>query len=824
MGIPSILSLFLLLHILFLHSSGKCPESFNCGTHGKIRFPLSNTTFPLCGLYTVQNCTDPVPKLNLGTPGVLYDLNSTNVQENSVRVDDPRLGNLIRTNGCDIFSFYLNWTLPVRPPISFTISPGITLFKCTTISPELDKQQESYFHGSNNYSGCSGYTVYHKYLHHYPVQSNGSFPRNCSVIELPVGLKPGNRNTSDLFSVLASEFSIKFNVSKECLECHRKGGLCDHDGQHFSCEKVKEGTSKLRLILGTVIPGVVILLLCLVIVIWRCKKWNNVSSYINSKKSSCDLLSKVDIEGGSAYFGASVFSYAELEQATHDFDPSKELGDGGFGTVYHGKLRDGREVAVKRLYERNYKRVKQFMNEIKILTYLSHPNLVTLFGCTSRHSRELLLVYEYIPNGTVADHLHDSSIERMTFLVAEVAFRCLQLDKDIRPTMEEIFEALKEIQAYKDENAGKIIDDGSMLTSRRPTSSSDLEDIVLLKNTMAPISPASVTDTWVSTSTTSALSDTPSISYTISPNLTLLKCMTNNVELQLQTAKYFRDNSNYSSYKGCHNYTVFYSYPNPPVQVLTQGSYPPNCAAFQLPLVSPFAEQNLEDPFSLLASDYSITFHVSEECQACRLKGSQCPLDSQEFLCLKKRGDLHSLFLFYFSRFPCHRKLGWDALYQIAVGIARGLEYLHCGCNTQILHFDIKPHNILLNEDFCPKIADFGLAKLCPQKESIISLVGARGTAGYIGPEVFSRNFGGVSHKSDVYSYGMMVLEMVGARKNTSVEVDRTSEIYFPHWVYKRLELDEELELHGVVDDKANGTVRKMIIVGLWCIQIDPSH
>ncbi|KAH7840995.1 hypothetical protein Vadar_024280 [Vaccinium darrowii] len=375
------------------------------------------------------------------------------------------------------------------------------------------------------------------------------------------------------------------------------------------------------------------------------------------------------------------------------------------------------------------------------------------------------------------------------------------------------------------------------------------------------------------------LSSTPSISYTISPNLTLLKCMTNNVELQLQTAKYFRDNSNYSSYKGCHNYTVFYSYPNPPVQVPTQGSYPPNCAAFQLPLVSPFAEQNLEDPFSLLASDYSITFHVSEECQACRLKGSQCPLDSQEFLCLKKRGAVTivgiTIILLFFivikklaqsesilfwrtmtedyrnieaflkncgaliyefmpngslDKFindggsATYCQLGWDALYQIAVGIARGLEYLHRGCNTQILHFDITPHNILLNEDFRPKIADFGLAKLCPQKESIISLVGARGTAGYIAPEVFSRNFGGVSHKSDVYSYGMMVLEMVGARKNTSVEVDRTSEIYFPHWVYKRLELDEELELHGVVDDKANGTVRKMIIVGLWCIQIDPSH
>ncbi|GMH15203.1 hypothetical protein Nepgr_017044 [Nepenthes gracilis] len=70
------------------------------------------------------------------------------------------------------------------------------------------------------------------------------------------------------------------------------------------------------------------------------------------------------------------------------------------------KLKDGREVAIKRLYQKNHRQVEQFMNEVEILTRLRHRNLVTLYGCTSRHSRELLLVYEYIPNGTVADHLH----------------------------------------------------------------------------------------------------------------------------------------------------------------------------------------------------------------------------------------------------------------------------------------------------------------------------------------------------------------------------------------------------------------------------------
>ncbi|KAI3735846.1 hypothetical protein L6452_15366 [Arctium lappa] len=162
-------------------------------------------------------------------------------------------------------------------------------------------------------------------------------------------------------------------------------------------------------------------------------------------------------------------------------------------------------------------------------------------------------------------------------------------------------------------------------------------------------------------------------------------------------------------------------------------------------------------------------------------------------------------------------------LYEVALGIARGLDYLHRGCNTHILHLDIKPHNILLDEDFCPKIADFGLAKLYSRKESMVSLLEARGTIGYIAPEVFNRSFGRVSHKSDVYSYGMLILEMVGGRKNGDVGLgsEHTSEIYFPDCIYNRLKKDEFL-LDGVTTIEENDYARKMMIVGLWCIQTNP--
>ncbi|XP_057436522.1 LEAF RUST 10 DISEASE-RESISTANCE LOCUS RECEPTOR-LIKE PROTEIN KINASE-like 2.4 [Lotus japonicus] len=167
----------------------------------------------------------------------------------------------------------------------------------------------------------------------------------------------------------------------------------------------------------------------------------------------------------------------------------------------------------------------------------------------------------------------------------------------------------------------------------------------------------------------------------------------------------------------------------------------------------------------------------------------------------------------------------WNTLYEVAIGIARGLEYLHRGCNTRILHLDIKPQNILLDEDLCPKIADFGLAKICKRKESIVSMLGTRGTPGYIAPEVFSRAFGGVSHKSDVYSYGMLILEMVGGRKNyDSGGGSQSSEMYFPDWIYKDLEQGDVHTNCLVITEEEHEMARKMILVSLWCIQTRSSE
>eukprot|EP00268_Persea_americana_P041598 TRINITY_DN4151_c0_g1_i8.p1 TRINITY_DN4151_c0_g1~~TRINITY_DN4151_c0_g1_i8.p1 ORF type:complete len:387 (-),score=42.71 TRINITY_DN4151_c0_g1_i8:252-1412(-) len=173
-----------------------------------------------------------------------------------------------------------------------------------------------------------------------------------------------------------------------------------------------------------------------------------------------------------------------------------------------------------------------------------------------------------------------------------------------------------------------------------------------------------------------------------------------------------------------------------------------------------------------------------------------------------------------------HEKINnlcWNKMYQIALGIARGIEYLHQGCDIRILHFDIKPHNILLDEKFTPKVSDFGLAKFYPIEQSIVSVTAVRGTMGYIAPELLYKTLGAVSHKSDVYSFGMLLLEMAGRRKNIDAFAEHSSQIYFPLWVYDQLHKGEELVMADIADNDKE-TAKKMMIVALWCIQLIPAE
>ncbi|KAG7980294.1 hypothetical protein I3843_05G175700 [Carya illinoinensis] len=142
--------------------------------------------------------------------------------------------------------------------------------------------------------------------------------------------------------------------------------------------------------------------------------------------------------------------------------------------------------------------------------------------------------------------------------------------------------------------------------------------------------------------------------------------------------------------------------------------------------------------------------------------------------------------------------LSYKNMHDIALGVARGIEYLHRGCQMQILHFDIKPHNVLLDEDFTPKVSDFGLAKL--------------GTLGYMAPELCYKNIGSISYKANVYSFGMLLMDMMGKRKNLNAIVDQSSQ-YFPTCVYEEMKPNDRPSMIKVVE---------MLKGGIESLQIPP--
>ena len=106
--------------------------------------------------------------------------------------------------------------------------------------------------------------------------------------------------------------------------------------------------------------------------------------------------------------------------------------------------------------------------------------------------------------------------------------------------------------------------------------------------------------------------------------------------------------------------------------------------------------------------------------------------------------------------------------------------------------------------------------------DSIVSLTVARGTLGYMAPELFYKNIGGISYKVDVYSFGILLLEMASKRRNFNALADHSSQIYFPTWVYDQVSEGNDIIMEDATE-KEKKTINKMIIVALWCIQMKPS-
>ncbi|GKU90835.1 hypothetical protein SLEP1_g4780 [Rubroshorea leprosula] len=171
------------------------------------------------------------------------------------------------------------------------------------------------------------------------------------------------------------------------------------------------------------------------------------------------------------------------------------------------------------------------------------------------------------------------------------------------------------------------------------------------------------------------------------------------------------------------------------------------------------------------------------------------------------------------------KMLNWETRFNVALGTARGITYLHEECRDCIVHCDIKPENILLDENYNAKVSDFGLAKLInPKDHRHRTLTSVRGTRGYLAPEWLANL--PITSKSDVYSYGMVLLEIVSGRRNFEVSAE-TNRKKFSVWAYEEF---EKGNMEGILDGRLGDQdvdmeqVLRAIQVSFWCIQEQPSQ
>ncbi|XP_023754644.1 LEAF RUST 10 DISEASE-RESISTANCE LOCUS RECEPTOR-LIKE PROTEIN KINASE-like 1.4 [Lactuca sativa] len=420
-----------------LHESYEnCAESFTCGNISNIRYPFLKHQDPIyCGY-----------------PGFELDCNGKNAPTIDINNMTYHVLSIDQTS---------NILKIVREDVKESICPHD--FVNTTINHNLFDYSPAYMNITFLYGCPDSFKLHGVPLDSLSCDDNGidkvlvlpgeQGPGICNhsvIVPIPVMAieSTGLVNSTGLDQVLRGGFEVNWKLDAiNCSQCTQSNGRCfyDYDSNRTSCAcstepfiaetctmanatQTSSSSKKKSMIIALPITGAILAAIGIVSGLFVCRKRKkrypageddetqnkeSATTTVSSKgvatnfPASITSYSSSTMElGTSTYFGTRVFTCDELEAATGGFDDSRELGDGGFGTVYYGKLTDGREVAVKRLYKNSFKRVEQFMNEIEILTMLDHENLVKFYGCTSRRSRELLLVYEYVANGTVADHLH----------------------------------------------------------------------------------------------------------------------------------------------------------------------------------------------------------------------------------------------------------------------------------------------------------------------------------------------------------------------------------------------------------------------------------
>ncbi|KAK7309554.1 hypothetical protein RJT34_06368 [Clitoria ternatea] len=406
---PSIIILPLLLITITPTSTTSCPSSISTPCPP---FPSSTSTLPF-PFSSSPGCGHPSFQLTCSTPHSLISINNLSF---SILTYNPNTSSITLSphshphphpHNC---SHSLSLSIPSQP-INLSSSPfRISPSSCSRLS---------------SLQLCSP-----------PSLPNCSHcPWECKLIQNPTHLlqpcttTPTHRplcHTDPLLFLhqfLQSGFELQWDQSQDpyftsCKTCLSNNGLCGFNSSHpnkpFICFRSESTLSppwirkikpnKMAVFSLLIAFTSLILLVSVAAAVFRSGRFK---SRPETEQDPTMLFLR---NQRSLSLLPPVFTYDELASSTNHFDPKRKIGDGGFGSVYLANLRDGRLVAVKHLHRQCHHATaafstKSFCNEILILSSINHPNLVKLYGYCS-DPRGLLLVYDYVPNGTLAEHLH----------------------------------------------------------------------------------------------------------------------------------------------------------------------------------------------------------------------------------------------------------------------------------------------------------------------------------------------------------------------------------------------------------------------------------
>ncbi|KAL6176283.1 hypothetical protein ACLB2K_052917 [Fragaria x ananassa] len=572
--------------------------------------------------------------------------------------------------------------------------------------------------------------------------------------------------------------SISFLLSNQTFKPQKSFGpfyFIGDDYEYFEVEVPSESnnSSNVGIIIGAAAGGSVLVLILILVGIYAIHQKRRAKR-ATDKNNPFGKWDVNDKSRGSVpqLNGARSFSFEELMQYSNNFSEENNVGSGGYGKVYRGILPTGQLIAIKRAHTESIQGGNQFRTEIELLSRVHHKNLVSLLGfCFDRG--EQMLVYEYVANGTLKDSLSGKSGIRLDWqrrlkIALGTARGLAYLHELCDPPI--IHRDIKSTNVLLDNSLNaKVADFGlskSMGNSGRDHVSTQV------KGTMGYMDPE-----YYMTQRLTEKSDVYGFGVLMLELLTARrpieqgKYIVREVRTAMDKTKELYNLHDIldlaiglgTTLKGLERFVDLAM-----TCVEEEGANRPTMSEVVKEI------ENIMQLAGLNPNAESASTSASYEDQA----STKHPYSDEAF-------D-------YSVGFPASKiepLLDWPRRLKIALGTARGLAYLHELCHPPIIHRDIKSTNVLLDNRLSAKVADFGLSKSMGDSGRDHVSTQVKGTMGYMDPEYYMTQR--LTEKSDVFGFGVLMLEILTARKpieqgkyivrEVRMAMDRTKELYNLH-------------------------------------------